>query len=247
MLTESRIGTVVLRSKNVERARSFYEDALGFVPLRAFPNSVTYDAGGVKLTINESSDFGKERNPEGDDTELLVFHVDSVDEMRTALEERGVEFGQTLRYEIGATVDCHDPDLHNITLYEPSAESLTWPSGKKVMEIVNSGKSPGGTLLGTRKLLYLFLFVRDTLEAAKFYRDSMGLRVIEEDPEAGVVKYDCGGLIIATHLVGGDAKCAVDMDLTYEKGVVASFSVNSLSASMQSLEARRVPFVLRRS
>ena len=243
MLAESNIGMIVLSAKDIRQTRNFYENVLGFVPVRAFGNSVTYAAGAINLTINEVKGFGSHRDPGGDDSELLVFHVDSVDDMRAALEKRGVSFTPTLRYEIGATTSFHDPDLHNITLYEPSEESLTWPSGPKVKQLIAEPRPPRGELLGTRKFLYLFLFVRDTAEALKFYRDTLGLKVIEDDPDAGVVKYDVGGLVIATHLVGGDSMCAVDMDLSYEKGVAPAFSVIGLDDIVKKLEARDVTFL----
>jgi len=240
VLADSRIEMIVLSAKDIRRTRRFYEDVLGFLPVRAFGNAVTYRAGAVDLAISEVKGFGSNRDPGGDDSELLVFHVDSVDEMRAALEKKGVVFGPTLRYEIGATAAFHDPDLHNITLYEPSEESLTWSSGAKVRELMGEQQPPRGELLGTRNFLYLFLFVRDTAEALKFYRDTLQLKVIEDDPDAGVVKYDCGGLVIATHLVGGDAMCAVEMDLGYEKGVAPAFSVSGLDELVKKLEAAQV-------
>jgi catechol 2,3-dioxygenase-like lactoylglutathione lyase family enzyme len=231
-----------LAAKDLRRTRQFYETGLGFVPVSASSESVTYNAGGVNLRIGEVSGFGSHRDPGGDDSELLVFHVDSVDEMRSRLEGRGISFGPTLRYEIGATTAFHDPDQHNITLYEPSEESLLWPSGPKVKALMEAPR-PNGTLLGQRNALYLFLFVRDTGEALRFYRDVLGLRVLEDDPEAGVVKYDCGGLIIATHLVGGDSRCAVDMDLGFEKGIAPVFSVGDKRQVLTDLKAGKVDFL----
>jgi len=239
MLSESKIGMVFLASNDLRRAREFYETALGFVPVSASSDFVTYNAGRVKLRIGEVTGFGANRDPGGDDSELLVFHVDSVDEMRTLLERRGVSFSPTLRYEIGATAAFHDPDHHNITLYEPSEESLSWPSGPKVRDLMEA-PSPDGTLLGARNILYLFLFVGDTGKAVRFYRDILGLRVLEDDPEAGVVKYDCDGLIIATHLVGGDSRCAVDMDLSFEKGSAPVFSVGDMSQVVKRLKTADV-------
>jgi catechol 2,3-dioxygenase-like lactoylglutathione lyase family enzyme len=242
MLCESNVNTVFLAAKDLRRARHFYEAALGFVPVSASSESVTYNAGGVNLRVGEVSGFGSNRNPGGDDSELLVFHVHSVDEMRARLESRGVSFSPTLRYEIGATTSFHDPDQHNITLYEPSDESLLWLSGPKVKALMEA-PPPDGTLLGSRNVLYLFLFVRDTAEALRFYRDVLGLRVIEDDPDAGVVKYDCGGLIIATHLVGGDSRCAVDMDLAFEKGIAPAFSVGDMRQVLTDLKTVKVDFL----
>jgi catechol 2,3-dioxygenase-like lactoylglutathione lyase family enzyme len=145
-----------------------------------------------------------------------------------------------LRYEIGATVAFYDPDGHNLTLYEPSEESMTWPSAKKIQELVGSGHESG--LLRDSPVIYLFLFIRNAKEAFDFYNGKLGLRVLEDDPDAGVVKYDCQNIILATHVVGGDARCAVDMDLSLAKGVAAAFSVEDSENTFRQLAANNISF-----
>lgn len=227
-MTDARITAIVADARDLARTRQFYEQQLGFRPQRPGKRSVRYRAGLVDLEVRSARHFGVEVDDGVDESALMVFLVDSVDAARAVLESRGVEFQPTLRYEIGATAACFDPDGHNITLYEPSAEAMTWPSAAKIREIAaRSGAAGRGAnqILGACPLVYLFLFVRETSEARSFYRDALQLPALEQDDEAGVVKYDGGGVILATHVVGGDAWCAVDMDLTRAKRIVPVIEV----------------------
>jgi predicted enzyme related to lactoylglutathione lyase len=215
-------------------------------------DAVKYEAGGVILALNRASDFGvKLYNP--DDSSLLTFLVDNINETQAALMAGGVVFGPTLRYEIGATTSFFDTDGHCYTLYEPSREAMTWPSANKIREILGEhhtfrgqrqtiSTQRGSLNLGEQKMVYLFLFVRDADEAINFYHKSLGLPILEEDPEAGVIKYDAGGIILATHLVGGDAYCAVDLDLDHPKGKAPVFHVTDIQQTYQDLSLHGVPF-----
>lgn len=227
-MTDARITSIAADARDLARTRQFYEEQLGFRPRQASDRSVRYTAGLVELEIRSARHYGVTVDDGVDESALMVFLVNSVDAARAVLESRGVEFQPTLRYEIGATAACFDPDGHNITLYEPSAEAMTWPSAAKIREIAERSDVHGhtaGAVLGGCPLVYLFLFVRETTEARAFYGAALRLPALEQDDDAGVVKYDGGGVILATHVVGGDARCAVDMDLTRAKRIVPVIEV----------------------
>lgn len=188
--------------RDLAASRTFYENVLGLRVLEEDPGAVKYDAGGVILALNRATDFGVDIDS-GRGSSLLVFHVDDVDRMRAALEANGAVFDETLRYEIGATAACYDPDGHCVTLYQPSPEAMGWPSGRKYQELVRPVRRESVTGLGDSPLVYVFLFVPDIEAAAGFYRDALRLPVLEVDEDEGVVKYDAGGLILATHPIEG--------------------------------------------
>jgi catechol 2,3-dioxygenase-like lactoylglutathione lyase family enzyme len=240
MLTISGVASLVIYSSDLARSREFYEKTLDLRLKNSTAYSTTYAAGEVDLEVRSAQHDNTLLAGGRDDTCLIVFHVDDIEKMRQSLEVRGVKFEPTLRYEIGATAAFYDPDGHNITLYEPSEEAMTWPSASKIRAITAAGKR--GEALRDRPVVYLFLFIRKAKEAYEFYRNELGLRVLEEDPEAGVVKYDGETLIFATHVVGGDAKCAVDMDLGRAKGVAATFNVSDIDATCRELAVLKIDF-----
>ena len=79
--------TCMLPVKDLDRARRFYEDALGLEPLGAKPDGkFIYQCGGTELAL-----FPK---PEGTKAEhtAVSFRVAHIDEAVAALEGRGVRF-----------------------------------------------------------------------------------------------------------------------------------------------------------
>jgi catechol 2,3-dioxygenase-like lactoylglutathione lyase family enzyme len=191
--------------------------------------------------------------------------------VRGSLGRRGVQLTPTVRYEIGAIADCYDPDGHWLTVYQPSLTALGWPSGAKIQAIQSSarpgnGKPDGGPLAG-QELLYLFLFVRDAEAALTFYRDQLGLPLLEGGPcsqgltskEDGVVKYDAGGMMLATHHTEGtefaDGSQPLQPDLSehtcpprkidtlHSKGSAVVFHTGNLAEDMARLTARGIVFV----
>src|SRR5262249_5796796 len=240
-MADPTLSGIVAYVRDLAASRTFYETRLGLPVVEADAQSARYSLGLVDLQLRAARTDGVQVEGHDDETSLIVVHVDDLDATRGALERRGVTLKPTLRYEIGATAALYDPDGHNITLYEPSEESLTWSSGERLRAILRTTEyrpAPDRSLNGA-PLTYLFLFVRNTDEALAFYQRTLGLRVVEADPDAGVVKYDCGGAIVATHLVGGDAACAVYMDLSREKGIVATLAVDDLDAVYETLARER--------
>ena len=86
VLVSARV-TCMLPVKDMARARHFYENALGLVPLGAKPDGkFIYRCGGTELAL-----FPK---PEGTKAEhtALSFRVAQIDQAVAALSQRGVRF-----------------------------------------------------------------------------------------------------------------------------------------------------------
>lgn len=246
MLADSHLAYLFVYVTDLPRARAFYEDTLGLGVLEEDAAAVKYETGQVMLALNRAADYGLSLDGQPDESSLIVFHVQDIDAARADLEERGVSFaGPTERYDIGATAAFFDPDGHGLMLYEPSEESMTWPSGETIRAILSRDRdqpdgSPGPGLNG-RPLLYLFLFVRDTAEAEAFYRDALGLRLLEVDPVAGVAKYDVGSLILATHLSAGEGDVGPPVSAG-PKSIAPTFLVRSIDEAVRGLADRGVAF-----
>jgi predicted enzyme related to lactoylglutathione lyase len=264
MLKDSRLLYLFVYVKDVSASRAYYEQKLGFRLLEEDADSAKYDAGEIILALNKADNYGIKIGTTRDDTSIIVFHVDDIDAMRSAMEARGVEFsGATDRYDIGATATFYDPDGHCFALYEPSAEAMMWPSADRIRKILaangasvkpdQAGRESvkarerhanNGLTLGTRKMVYLFLFVRDTAESLEFYNKKLGLTVVENSPEAGVAKYNAGGIILATHLVASEEGArAKPEDLQSTRSIAPVFHVSDLESVFQKLSADNVAFV----
>jgi catechol 2,3-dioxygenase-like lactoylglutathione lyase family enzyme len=116
---------------------SFYRDVLGLELLERAESRACFATGRVRLALEHGQvavDGGRLRR----NTYLLVFHTSDINRMCATLIQRGLTFkNRRVGFsEIGGTIRFEDPSGHRFCLYEPSAESLSWGSGGKVMEIV---------------------------------------------------------------------------------------------------------------
>jgi catechol 2,3-dioxygenase-like lactoylglutathione lyase family enzyme len=118
---------------------SFYRDILGLELLDQVENMARFATGTVSLVL-ESNQIAADGRRLRHNTYLLVFHTSDIEQTRAALMQRGLVFkNRRVGFsEIGGTIRFKDPSGHPFCLYEPSAESLTWGSGRKVMEVVAS-------------------------------------------------------------------------------------------------------------
>lgn len=106
---------IVLYSKDLGQAKSFYGDLLGLPILLEEPNVVHFDAGTVRLAIH--------RYPTGDAPEaregFLVFAVDRLATAYDDLRRRGATFlGPPADRPYGRVAYLHDPEGHEIGLLE---------------------------------------------------------------------------------------------------------------------------------
>jgi len=219
--------------RDLPRSRVFYERVLGLPVLEEDETSVKYDTGGVILALNRAADWGLEVG-DGQGSSLLVFHVDDIDRARSAAESRGASFDETLRYGIGATTACYDPDGHCITLYEPSPAALTWPSAARYRALTGGRRDP--SRLGP--FVYLFHFARDPARCKSFYEKSLGLSVLEYDSDENVTKYDGGTMILALHPLEDYPASLTGIDRPQSISVV--FRVPDIAAAVRLLTARGV-------
>jgi catechol 2,3-dioxygenase-like lactoylglutathione lyase family enzyme len=204
----------------------FYERRLGLRAVERYKDCVMYDVGGLMLSLNVASQHGVTLAGRHDDASDIVFLVDDLNNMRDALECRGVEFVRRRTYDVGAVTDFYDPDGHRLMLYQPSKEALfSWPSGQKLRAVWHAFGQGGADLIGLpsrveekeqtfakgldgKPVVYLFLFVPDSASAFAFYHDALGLQPVEAvhccnpacpSDEKGIVKYDAGNLLLTTH------------------------------------------------
>jgi predicted enzyme related to lactoylglutathione lyase len=285
MLTSSRIVYLVVYVNDLERSREFYESTLGYGVVEEDAGSVKYDAGHAILCLNRARDYGITLAAGRDNSVDIVFLVDDLPSARAALEQRDVQFTPTVTYEIGAIADFYDPDGHWLTLYQPSSTAMGWPSGAKIRAIQGARRAvqPVGAAQGQgsadgvgaggkdftmdcKELLYIFMFVRNANSTCEFYRDKLGLLHLEGGPcsqgltseDDGVVKYDAGGVMIATHHIEGtvltdgtqpvsteisEHSCPPrEMDPEHTRGVAPVFHVAGIDEAVGELSIRGVRF-----
>jgi catechol 2,3-dioxygenase-like lactoylglutathione lyase family enzyme len=256
----SKMLYVFVYVSDLEASRAFYETTLGLRVIEDDAGAVKFDAGEIIIALNRKSDAQTRVKNGPDDTSIFVFHVDDIDAMRSALATRGVEFsGPTVRYDIGATATFYDPDGHCFGLYEASRLALMWPSADRIRAII-ARTSPQGDPISTRglaaaegdslslrsrKMIYLFLFVKDTAESRRFYAEALGLPIVEAAPDGTVVKYDTGGVMLATHLVACEEGArALPEDLDRPRSIAPVFSASNVSSVFEALSSRQVPFLM---
>jgi catechol 2,3-dioxygenase-like lactoylglutathione lyase family enzyme len=224
MLEDTRVVYVFLYVRDLARSRAFYADTLGLAVLEEDEGCVKFDAGQVVLALNRAADFGIVLPDVKDHSTDVVWLVDDVRQATANLSARGVVFKPTDWYQPGGIADFYDPDGRWLTLYQPSEEAMGWPSGERLRAVIEARRARGGTAqkvslppepgreppgLGGAELIYLFTFVPSSKVAQEFYHEELGLRALEGGPcsrtsggdEEGVVKYDTGGIMIATHHV----------------------------------------------
>jgi catechol 2,3-dioxygenase-like lactoylglutathione lyase family enzyme len=226
MLADTRVLYVFLYVRDLAVSRAFYAGTLGLRVIEEDEGCVKFDAGQVILALNRAADYGIVLPDVKDHSTDVVWLVDDVKQATANLSARGVVFKPTDWYQPGGIADFYDPDGRWLTLYQPSEEALNWPSGERLRAVIEArrAKNGGGTTqrvsqppapgeeapgLADAELIYLFTFVPSSKVAEAFYHDELGLRALEGGPcsrtsggdEEGVVKYDSGGIIIATHHV----------------------------------------------
>lgn len=124
---------------DLARSIVFYRDTLDLELLDVTPHSACFSTGSVPLVLVPDSRAADGRRPQRR-TVLIVFHTPDVDELVTDMRQRGLVFANRRAYftDIGGSIRFEDPSGHRICLYQPSAESLSWGSGPKVLDVVNA-------------------------------------------------------------------------------------------------------------
>jgi predicted enzyme related to lactoylglutathione lyase len=123
---------------DLDASVAFYGDRLGLVQLERGDGRARFATGSADLVLDVASTAVDGRRPDHR-TVLIVFHAAGIADVREELLERGVVFdNRRVAYsKIGGTTRFTDPSGHRFCLYEPSAESLGWGSGAKVIEVAH--------------------------------------------------------------------------------------------------------------
>jgi predicted enzyme related to lactoylglutathione lyase len=115
MATAMILEGVVLYSRDLDRARTFYRDVLGLPILLEERHVIHFDAGSVRVAIHLYPTDGAREAPEG----FLVFAVDNLDAAYAELRGRGAEFlGPPATRPYGRVAYLRDPEGHEIGLIE---------------------------------------------------------------------------------------------------------------------------------
>ncbi|HEX6700954.1 MAG TPA: VOC family protein [Gaiellaceae bacterium] len=283
VLADSEVVSLIVYVDDLDRSRAFYEGTLGLRSAADDGESVTYDTGPVRLWLRRAADDGIVLARGADDSCTIVFLVDDAVAARAALGHRGLADSRQCTYSVGRNVDFYDPDGHRLMVYQPSESALETPVAGNLRDLWRTAGKGGAELIGPpaaplgrpledvgidgKPLLYLWVFIRDLAEGATFFERQLGLRVLDQghccsdvcpDDLPGVVKYDGGDVILATHhmhghesLLDDDGRphAARDYDPKFAQGVAPALRVSGIEDVIGELAARGVSFrngVLRR-
>lgn len=224
MLTDSRLDHLIVYVHDLAESTAFYHRTLGLPLFGADGDCAYLGAGGLEFCLQPAADHGVQLYGRRDDSSDIVFLVEDLERMRSALEARGVEFVRRRSYEVGLVTDFYDPNGHRLMLYQPSEEALTWPSADKLRQIWRTWGHGGDDLIGPaaeparrpdletglagNPLCYVFMFENEQTTAFEFYDDTLGLGLLERvhccnqncaEEIEGIAKYDGGGVLLSTH------------------------------------------------
>jgi catechol 2,3-dioxygenase-like lactoylglutathione lyase family enzyme len=276
MLTGAPLVYLVVYAHDVAESADFYHRRLGLPRLPAEPGEALVGAGGLDLWLRPADRHGVRLFGRRDDSSDVVFLVEDLEATRAALEDRGVRFERRRSYEVGAVTDFYDPSGHRLMLYQPSPTALTWPSAPKVREVWRAHGRGGAEVIGPAAgpaegppartglsgspLVYLFMFENDQTAALDFYRDRLGLTLLERvhccnqdcaEEIEGIGKYDGGDVLLATHHMHEKSMVFDDLGRPYSprsfipahgQGIAPVFLVGDIAATAARLTAAGVRF-----
>jgi len=256
--TALSLENIVLFVSDMAASRSFYEHILGLRIIAADPSVTTYSAGHVQICLLPAAQHRLALREGPDRSADITFMVDDLPRCRDALAARGVRLSRTREYVVGMTADFYDPDGHWFSIWQPSEAAMRWPSGLKLealasdlparhsrrLSSVDAVAPHGG--LADAFIAYVFLLVSDPEVAAGYYGGILGLDAIEGGPcrrvptsaQIGVVKYDVGTTMLATHHV----ESADPRHLLGTGGVAMAFRVADLTTAVAALSRRGIVF-----
>jgi predicted enzyme related to lactoylglutathione lyase len=110
----SGIATIWLPVTDMQRAVTFYQDALGLDVLDHDGDWSEVTAGDQRIGLNASE------SPAGDGGAVIAFSVDDLDATVAQLTERGVRFADAVsEHPWGRVAPFRDPDGNDLQLYAP--------------------------------------------------------------------------------------------------------------------------------
>jgi catechol 2,3-dioxygenase-like lactoylglutathione lyase family enzyme len=163
------VAHIALYTSDLEKARSFYEDFLGFQE----PFTIKRDNGSVRIAfvkINDKQYVELFTDAPKEDGQLnhVAIYTDDAHRMRYYLAEHGIKVpstvakGKTGNYNFTVS----DPDGHTVEVVQYQPDSLT---------AKNEGKFIPSSRVANR-IMHVGFLVRDLESAMKFYRDLLGFR-----------------------------------------------------------------------
>lgn len=163
------VGHMAIFVSDVEKARGFYHDWLGFQE----PYDLKNADGSLSLTffkVNENQyiEVFPGLKPEQDRLNHISFYTDDAEGLRTYLAAQGVQTpARANQVRIGNTsFNVKDPDDHTVemTQYQPTG----WTRREQ-------GRFVSDTRISTR-ILHVGIIVGDATASMKFYTDMLGLK-----------------------------------------------------------------------
>jgi catechol 2,3-dioxygenase-like lactoylglutathione lyase family enzyme len=129
-----------LTVRSVSRSVDFYRGQLDLRLLQERAGSAVLSTGNLRLSLHQQA--GNDLRTLDRRGYLIVFHSPELGRTHSVLRSRGVAFHTDIQdTEIGLTCRFADPDHNALCLYEPSAESLGWGAGEKMLEIAGAARS----------------------------------------------------------------------------------------------------------
>ena len=112
-----------------QKAEDFYGGVLGLERSKRYDNDLggEFETGSLTIQVVDMGKLGREVPPS---TGAIALHVDDVEEARTELESKGVEFhGETMDSGVCYQAYFSDPDGNGLILHHRYAPPGAKPSG----------------------------------------------------------------------------------------------------------------------
>ena len=109
-----RLGTVMLAVSDLPRSVEFYRDVLGLEVEQHSDSWAQADAGGTSIGMHVSDNV----NP--DQSIVLIFDVDDVDDTLNAVRRRGLDAGEPDDQPYGRIATLTDPDGYTFQILQPA-------------------------------------------------------------------------------------------------------------------------------
>lgn len=198
-----RLLHAISLTHDVERAKSFYRDALGLAVTIDTPFMANFSHEGAGLTLVAVQ-------PERKREVELCFESPEIEETMRSLRLRGVEFIDDLRHlEFGSVIHFRDPEGHLLSLLRPPGGATpaihTEPvrrSESRVSDGLGEEAEPRPALAlierapsAAIRLAAAIVTGKDYVSLRGFYRDRLGLQVADDSP--GWVRFHTGGVTLA--------------------------------------------------
>ncbi len=219
ILGQSPLVMVWRRVSSLQKTKDFVGNTFGGPSVGHDPTSIMYDAGGalVGYSIEEVPASGESPVEICSELNLQPFSLQNnpasslvyvPSDLRASLEklrrQRGLA-GAPSKTEAGERLSFLDEDGNFSILYRPSQAALIGKAGDKLNAILSDGSGPGLTQVSFQDdrralpkpsdpLVAVELLVSDLSISKEFYKDVLGLRLLESGKDEA--RFDVGNLIL---------------------------------------------------